>query len=163
MIEQYTEIEGVLINDTEFKQQIILWQMHVSNLFRNNLRSMFSAKQKNVLEKSVKHSLKLDRLSNLERISFEFYRYGIFLAYGVGRGYIHTSGGVIRGMRNSKSKKARSSKTNGKYKPITGAIKRKPVDWFDNTVGENQDKFADIVANYYGDTFLVNTSTSRIK
>lgn len=72
-------------------------------------------------------------------VAFKFVRYGVFVAYGVGNGYIRFNGRVVRGSHNP----------NRHVSP--GPIRRRPVDWLDKNVEQQMQGLADIAAEYYGD------------
>lgn len=72
-------------------------------------------------------------------VAFKFLRYGVFVAYGVGNGYIRQGGRVVRG----------SHDPNRIVTP--GPIRRRPVDWLDNNIEQQIQELADIAADYYGD------------
>ena len=74
-----------------------------------------------------------------QSVAFKFLRYGVFVAYGVGNGYIHQGGAVVRGSRIP----GRNVKT--------GPIRRRPVDWLDTNIDKNLNELADIAGDYYGD------------
>lgn len=72
-------------------------------------------------------------------VAFKFVRYGVFVAYGVGNGYIRFNGRVVRGSHNP-----------NRHVP-PGPIRRRPVDWLDKNVEQQMQGLADIAAEYYGD------------
>lgn len=74
-----------------------------------------------------------------QSVAFKFLRYGVFVAYGVGNGYIHRSGTVVRG-----------SRIPGRN-VTAGSIRRRPVDWLDTNIDKNLNELADIAGDYYGD------------
>ena len=74
-----------------------------------------------------------------QSVAFKFLRYGVFVAYGVGNGYIHRSGTVVRG-----------SRIPGRN-VTAGPIRRRPVDWLDTNIDKNLNELADIAGDYYGD------------
>ncbi|MFZ4411992.1 MAG: hypothetical protein ACOYOV_02830 [Bacteroidales bacterium] len=164
MREQYTTIDGVIINDAEFQTRAARWANYSRTRFMNNIKNKMSAKQSGVLLKSVKYSF-LKRGGMIERASFSFHQYGIDMAYGVGKGYIHTSFGVVRGMRTDRHRKTKGKKDKGLFSLVGGsAINRKAVDWFDAELPSMVSKFADLISEYYGDKFLINEDTvTRLK
>ncbi|MEI6697316.1 MAG: hypothetical protein WCO13_14775, partial [Bacteroidota bacterium] len=85
---------------------------------------------------------------------------GIFMAYGVGKGYVHTPLGVIRGMRSNAYTKTKGRKDKGLFTPMgNGLINRKPVDWFDSDIPAAVESFANLITEYYGDKYLINNDT----
>lgn len=97
-------------------------------------------------------------------ISFKFMRYGVFVAYGVGRGYAVINGVVVRGHRLKEgsaaasllSSRGYSKKELAKTKIFdgNGLIKRHPVDWLDMNIRHEITYLADIAGDYYGDKSL---------
>ena len=72
-------------------------------------------------------------------VALKFVRYGVFVAYGVGNGYIRLNGRVVRGSHNP-----------NRHVP-PGPIRRRSVDWLDKNVEQQMQGLADIAAEYYGD------------
>jgi len=164
MIEQFTEIDGVLINDAQFLFRSARWAGDAKTTFKANIRSMMSSGQSGILAASITSSL-TKRGGMIERASFRFHQYGIDMAYGVGKGYIHTPFGVVRGMRTDRHRKTKGKKDKGVFTMVSGgAINRKPIDWFDAELPEIVETFADLIAEYYGDKYLINNdAVTRLK
>ena len=156
--EQYTEINGEMIDDKSFEMDAELWSRGVASEMKANIDSMMPH-QKYSLRNSVKPKL-IKKAGYIENVSFGFWRSGIFQAYGVGRGYIHTEMGVIRGHKSSLSKEKHSANKFhfSSYGVQSMDIKRKPNDWFDTVVSDRIDSLADLVASYYGDRFVLAAS-----
>lgn len=91
---------------------------------------------------------------------FRILRYGVYVAYGVGRGWIRQNGKVVRGSRVKKysemwyqmRKKGYTSAEISKH-AVGGSTGegRKPVDWFDAVLIKKIGQLADLAADYYGD------------
>lgn len=77
-------------------------------------------------------------------IRYSFERHGVFLHYGVGRGYVRNGDTVSRGVRTGKKD----------FVVKNGSINRKPVDWFDVEIKAGISGLADIAQEYYGDMAL---------
>ena len=99
-----------------------------TQVYSGNLRSRL---------KSAVNASRDDGLAHA--VAFKFLRYGVFVAYGVGNGYIRLNGKVVRG----------SHDPNRHVPP--GPIHRRPIDWLDKNVDNNIQDLADIAADYYGD------------
>ena len=96
-------------------------------------------------------------------IGFSFIRSGIWLAYGVGRGWVMQNGQLVQGSRVKKGgqlymnlkKKGYSGKDMRKYvvrdKNRINAKPRTPVDWLDHVIKNNMQEVADINGEYFGD------------
>ncbi len=157
--EQTIELDGKIINEGEFNQRTMQWTMDVRSIFKANIKGKMSAKQTGELLSSVKSRISKSG-GMLNRIGFDFHRYGVFMAYGVGRGYVHTPGGVIRGMRSDAHRKSKGREGKGQFSLYgSGPLRRKPVDWFDSELPENVEKLADLIMEYYGDMYLINKDT----
>ena len=113
------------------------------------------------LEKKLKVSVKESRRDSNHYIGLNFRRYGVFVDYGVGCGWIRQGGTVVRGSRVKKgsdlekqlrskgySKKDISSYVVGGSSSGEG---RKPVDWFDSVLLSHMEELAAIAQEYYGD------------
>jgi hypothetical protein len=164
MIEQKTTIDGVVIDDAKFLLRSARWASNSKNIFKSNINSMMSAKQTGVLAASVSSSLKR-KGGMIERASFGFHQYGIDMAYGVGKGYIHMPFGVVRGARTDRHRKTKGKKDKGIFTMVGGgAINRKPIDWFDSELPAIVETFADLISEYYGDKYLINNdAVNRLK
>lgn len=79
----------------------------------------------------------------INRIRYRFSRHGVFVHYGVGRGYIRSGNSVIRGSHNPKA-----------IVNVRTGFNRKPVDWFDGPLKNKFPQLADITQEYYGDKAL---------
>ena len=115
------------------------------------------------LEKKLKVSVKESRRDSNHYIGFNFRSYGVFVAYGVGRGWTRQGESVVRGSRVKKGsdleKQLRSkgySKKDISSYVVAGKRKgsryeRKPVDWFDSVLLSHMEELATIAQEYYGD------------
>lgn len=116
-----------------------------------------------------------DKQSPAYKVAFRFLRYGVFRAYGVGRGYIAVNGTVVRGGHTTTLQQVRDrrlriianraadglTKTQLRRSKIGDvddkrAIKRKPLDWIDGHLNGSVGQLADTVQVYYGDAALRN-------
>lgn len=119
-----------------------------------------------------------DKQSPAYKVAFRFLRYGVFRAYGVGRGYIAVNGTVVRGGHTTTLQQVRDrrlriianraadglTKTQLRRSKIGDvddirAIKRKPLDWIDGHLNGSVGQLADAVQAYYGDAALRNMLT----
>ena len=87
-------------------------------------------------------------------------KYGVFVHYGVGRGWIRQGGTLVRGSRVKKGsvleaqlkQRGYNSKDIKKYVvPASGGKGRHPVDWFDSVLRAEIQELADIAGEFYGD------------
>ena len=159
---QVTEIDGKLINEGEFNEKAQAWAIKLKRNFKSNIKSG-AKNSRGILEKSITSSLS-KRQGVLNRISFGFYRYGVFVAYGVGRGYIHTSAGVVRGRRTEQYHKKHRQDKSMFVAYGSGAVKREPIDFFNSELDKNIDELADLITEYYGDKYiLADNALARLK
>lgn len=115
----------------------------------------------------------VDKLSSDEpayKVKFQFDRYGVFRAYGAGRGYVVLNGKVVRGYRLRSlhdMKERRFSVMAERYRNggfsasqlkrmklfdmDNEVIRRSPLNWIDMHVDESIDTLAEAVQEYYGD------------
>ena len=120
---------------------------------------------------SIAESSLLDSLIHVERVgskfknirglAFRFDPYGVFVHYGVGRGYVRENGIVKRGFRavsnsiiyNKLYNDGYSTADLRKKKYVTSSqeIKRNPVDFIDRYIDENIDALAKLAQDFYGD------------
>jgi len=118
-----------------------------------------------------------DQLSKIEpfyKVKFSFMRYGVFRAYGAGRGYVIINGVPVRGYR-VRSYKEIDAKTYGidasemlkrgysrtdvnKAKKVKmddlRRVARTPLDWLDGHINANIGNLADTAQQFYGDDAL---------
>ena len=160
MAEQYTEINGVLIDDKEFQTEVDFWAYAVTKEMKAEIVSLMPH-QSHALANSVKPRI-IKKGGNIQNVSIGFYRSGIFQAYGVGKYLIHTKAGVIRGRKHeyakTKTKLNKFSAGFASYNPGAGALNRKPKDWFDTLISNRVGILSDLVSSYYGDVFILAAS-----
>lgn len=128
-----------IMSANEFNQRVKDWGETVrsrslgtlvaeTNVYSGELRSRLKSATNTACDDGLAHA-----------VAFKFLRYGVFVAYGVGNGYIRQGGRVVRG----------SHDPNRNVKP--GPIRRRPVDWLDCNIEQQIQGLADIAADYYGD------------
>ena len=114
--------------------------------------------------KNIKVQVRDNRKTGGHWIGFKFPKYGVFVHYGVGRGWVRQGGTVVRGNRVKKGselwyqmkKRGYSTKELSKTSipvasnPSKGKA-RKPLDWFDKVLKAHINELADIAADFYGD------------
>ena len=115
------------------------------------------------IRESDYHSFTLSFFNKEEKayvgLGFRFPRYGAFVEYGAGRGYVVKDGVVYRGFTDYTDKELRglrvSKYTLQRRKHIVGMnVKRKPLPWLDPQIVGNIDDLADVAGEYYGDRAL---------
>ncbi len=108
------------------------------------------------------------------KVKFGFDRYGVFRAYGVGRGWVRVNGVLVRGFRARSDREIRTKAYNtftaeltrkgysmreiNTYKFVSreaGTNKvRTPLDWLDGHINARINELADHVQEYYGDVAM---------
>ena len=145
------------MTEQEFEQQLSAWAQAARAEMRNRLGGHYiPGKLKNLLKFKVGES----RKTSSHYVGFNFRRYGVFVAYGVGRGWIRQGGTVVRGSRVKKGSALEKHLLSKGYTKkdvrdyvISGSSSnpRKPVDWFDSVLLDKVDELSAIAAEFYGD------------
>lgn len=105
-----------------------------------------------------------DDLGVTKWISFRFNRSGVFLAYGVGRGWVREGGFVVRGSRTHEGdaiwqhlrQNGYSNKDIRSYVVRVPEEKkrqntRNPLDWLDKAILDNIEEVANVNGDFFGD------------
>lgn len=113
------------------------------------------------LQKKIKYEVKESQTESIHYVGFNFKKYGVFVHYGVGRGWVRQGNTVVRGSRVKKGsefeaqlKKKGYSRKDIKTYVVEGSgsgHERKPVDWFDSVIKSHMDELATIAQEYYGE------------
>ena len=117
----------------EFNAAVNRWAKGVEAKAKGKL-SVSTSTYSGDLLRGFRSALKFSREGFEARsVSFKFSRQGVFIAYGVGRGWNRLKDGSVQvTAKNSK-------------KPRT------PKDWLDSVIEEGIQDLGDIVGEYYGD------------
>lgn len=119
-------------------------------------------------------SYKDDGVDVAYKVKFGFDRYGVFRAYGVGRGWVRVGGVLTRGYRVRSYQEienkiwtgeARRLLKKGMAKQELNSLKRiikedgrvdvrTPLDWLDQHINHRINELADHVQEYYGDAAM---------
>jgi hypothetical protein len=135
-----TDTTPNLIDTKSFNNQVRGWTVKVRSRMKNNAPSsdrVSGDKLKNALSYKLIHAAKEPEV---DRIKFQFPRHGVFVHYGVGRGYARVGNSVVKVSRTGESAR--------------GGIKRTPKDWFDVEIRSGLRDLAIIAQEYYGDWAL---------
>lgn len=134
-----TEYNALQMTAEEFNERVRAWGETVRSRSLGTLVAETQTYSGN-LRSRLKAATDMDRGDGLAHaVAFKFMRYGVFVAYGVGNGYIRQGGSVVRGSHNQNRHVA------------SGPIRRRPVDWLDRNIEEQMGGLADIAGDYYGD------------
>lgn len=155
-----TKANDILISVAEFNKEVKDWTNSVRRKAYSRLSDATTGEYSGQLKRSFKSSLKF-RNGEAESTGFKFNYYGVFIHYGVGRGYVHLNGVVVRGRSLSKQekghylirgdKKKDISKMKVAFDPSGRPITRYGFDWIDIEIRNNIEKMADIAQEYHGD------------
>lgn len=148
------------MTEQEFKQLLSEWATLARAEMRNKLGSHYVTGD---LKKKLKIRVGESRKTSSYFVGFNFLRYGVFVAYGVGRGWIRQGGTVVRGSRVKKGSALEKQLLSKGYSKkdvrdyvvgATGGTGRKPVDWFDSVLLSRTEELGDIAAEFYGDNSM---------
>ncbi|MBR2155047.1 MAG: hypothetical protein IJ901_10610 [Bacteroidaceae bacterium] len=146
--------EERLMTVDEFNVQVNKWALRVAQRSRQKLRSEThgSGRLANWLSRFVDR----DRQRQAAyKVKFQFERYGVFRAYGAGRGYVVMNGQIVRGFRERPEKGSKKSKKSLWYSDRRdggdGGVRRSKLDWIDAHVEGSIGQLADLCQEYYGD------------
>lgn len=159
-----------LMTDQEFDAYLRNWAMRVqmSAVFKlmNNTHSTGQ------LASSLKEYVDKMRDGIGRHIAFRFPQYGVFRAYGAGRGWVVIGGKPVKGYRVLSQREIREHKTNtlaqkllqrgwkwGEVKKAKIAdtsieARRRALDWIDGEIKKRQDEVADWAVAFFGDKAL---------
>ena len=119
-------------------------------------------------------SMENDGVEVAYKVKFGFDRYGVFRAYGVGRGWVRVNGVLTRGFRARSESEIRNKTYNvfttelsrqgytmrdiNTFKFLsqekgTGKV-RTPLDWLDQHINRRINELADYMQEYYGDVAM---------
>lgn len=145
----------------EYESRLAQWAENAKREMAGIIHSKTHGK--GVLEK-IKVSVKEDSKTTSHYAGFNFKRYGVFVAYGVGRGWIRQNGRVVPGSRVKKGSEMEAQLKKRGYQKreirqyVVGGEgsghSRKPVDWFDSVLLTHIEELGNIAAEYYGDKAL---------
>lgn len=163
--------EEKLMTVEEFNNRVTMWAMRVRQQSRNTLSQTNSSGRLSLtIDKFV------DKLSDHDpayKVKFNFLRYGVFRAFGAGRGYVIVNGVPVRGYRVRSDREikrkifgteagemlkrgytTREINTAKKVNTDDLRVARTALDWIDCHIRAGVDSLADLVQNFYGDEAL---------
>lgn len=154
-----------LLSVEEFNALVRKWSQQVKMSSSGTLSSNTHASGK--LLQSLQDFVDTnDKTKAAYKVKFRFERYGVFRAYGVGRGYVRYNGVVKRGYRlktvldyaswekvvkRSLQQGMKSKEINALKEYTEGNIRRTPLDWIDHHIESNINTLASSVQEFYGD------------
>ena len=150
----------------QLNKEVGAWSRKTTNQLKSNIRRLTSTSTEDVKDKAKRTSLlqslgvRMQRTyGEIDRITFQFHRHGIFLQHGVGRGYSRVNKVVVRGKKVKIGKNKNDSRTD--FKSISGIIQRRPKDWLTTTMNKNFEELSDQIGENYADR-SVNAAAMRI-
>ncbi len=153
--------DSILASIEEYNKDIKKWAYQVRGKLATNIRNS-TTEGNGVLAAKVRSKLHKD-LGEIDSVSYQFPRHGVFFQKGVGRGHVMSGGMVVRGLKDGKTIRY-LAKDHGKVsKPLNpNHVTRTPQDWFNSTLDNELPKLADIVADHKADEAVVNANGMKI-
>lgn len=162
-----------LMTVEEFNLQVNKWSLQIALAAKATLRDKTHGTG-NLANYVTRFVDKTSNDSPAYKVKFQFDRYGVFRAYGAGRGYVILNGQIVRGRRvrsyNEIRKKIWNTEASAmfergystteinkekKYDLGDGnIIRRSRLDWIDQHIQNNIQHLADVCQEYYGDDAL---------
>lgn len=160
-----------LMSVEEFNNRVTLWAMRIKRQAKGTLQQTHSSGRL-----ALHIDQFVDKLSDHDpayKVKFNFLRYGVFRAYGAGRGYVIVNGVPVRGYRVRSDSEIRKKVFNPEAgemlkrgyttRQVNTAkrvntddlrVARKALDWIDCHIRAGMDDLADLVQEFYGDEAL---------
>ncbi len=172
-----------LMTVEEFNLQVNKWSLQISLAAKNTLRGATHGSG-NLANRVSRFVDKNSNEAPAYKVKFQFDRYGVFRAYGAGRGYVVRDGQIVRGQRvrsvrdiqmkrysplaSRMLKKGYSNKevnTAKIYDDGNRPIMRTKLDWIDIHIDSKIERLADLCQEYYGDDAVkqILTHLDKIK
>lgn len=154
-------VEPEEIGLEEYNKRVTEWGSKLGNKIRASIRSLTS-KGKGDLVKSLRLKAK-KWYGEVDLLTYQFDRHGVFVHKGVGRGYHMEGGRVVRGDKPGKVLTALT--VNQKLHQVvlkSARVNRKPAEWFNPVVAENIEGLANLIAEMDADR-MVNATKMMIK
>jgi len=139
-----------LVDTEKFNTDVRFWS--ITTRTRMVRRAPDSRSEKPFSEKllGTEYFVNMNRDGEASNVKFLFPRHGVFVHYGVGRGWIRVGNNIMRG--NLTASARRSKRKNRNVNLFSGPGKgRKAVDWFDIEIKHGIGQLADIAQEYFGD------------
>ena len=139
-----------LVNMEKFNTDVENWTVSTRNgMIRRAPVGLKSEQNEDKLIRT-RSFVNLNREGEASNVKFLIPRHGVFVHYGVGRGWIRKGNTVVRGSLTASAR--RSKRKNRRVNLMTGGGEgRKPIDWFDIEIKQGINQLANIAQEYYGD------------
>lgn len=145
------------MNKSEYDIKILQWATNAKTQMASILQSKTHAS--GYLQKHLEEHIYEEEHGG-RKIAFAFPRYGVFVHYGVGRGWVRHGGSVVRGSRVKKNTdlwhqlRKRGYTTKEMTSTVMASNKvrgRHPLNWLDKVIMARINNLADMAAEYAGD------------
>lgn len=138
------------VNTEKFNTDVENWTVSTRNgMIRRAPIGWGSARDDEKLI-GTKSFVNLNREGEASNVNFLIPRHGVFVHYGVGRGWIRQGNTIVRGSLTASAKRSKRKNRMVHLLPV-GGEGRKPVDWFDIEIRQGINQLANIAQEYYGD------------
>jgi len=154
------EVEPRLMTVEEFNAKVSEWGKRVKQESHGALSALTKVYSGNLRGK-LKDRLATGRDDGIAKwVGFRFEKYGVFVAYGVGRGWMRQGGSVIRARRVKEgTEEYEHHKKRGYAKKdirnvrvaMDGGKGRKPKDWLDGVIERHVEELAGLAGEFFGD------------
>lgn len=139
-----------LVNTEKFNTDIEHWTVSTRNRMIRRAPVGFKSARNEEKLIGTRSFVNLNRDGEASNVKFLIPRHGVFVHYGVGRGWIRQGNSIVRGSLTASAK--RSKRRNRRVTLLTsGGEGRKPIDWFDIEIKQGINQLANIAQKYYGD------------
>lgn len=161
-----------LMTVEEFNLQVNKWSLQIALAAKATLRDKTHGIG-NLANYVTRFVDKTSNDSPAYKVKFQFDRYGVFRAYGAGRGYVILNGQIVRGYRVrsvrdiqlkrysslasrmlQKGYSRQEVNTAKIYGEGNSQILRTKLDWIDIHIDSRVERLADLCQEYYGDDAL---------
>ncbi len=161
-----------LMTVEEFNLQVNKWSLQIALAAKATLRDKTHGTG-NLANYVTRFVDKTSNDSPAYKVKFQFDRYGVFRAYGAGRGYVILNGQIVRGYRVrsvrdiqlkrysslasrmlQKGYSRQEVNTAKIYGEGNSQILRTKLDWIDIHIDSRVERLADLCQEYYGDDAL---------
>lgn len=151
-------VEPRKISQEEYNKKIANWGSKTGGIIKLQIRSLTS-KGKGDLVRSLRMKTR-KYYGEIERVTYQFIRHGVFWHKGVGRGYFMEGGTVMRGYKPGAVLKARALNSNrqASSRVLSGGKKRKPVEWFNPTLDTRVPALANMITEMRADQIVRATN-----
>jgi hypothetical protein len=158
-----------LMTVEEFNLQVNKWSLQITLAAKATLRDKTHGTG-NLANYVTRFVDKTSNDSPAYKVKFQFDRYGVFRAYGAGRGYVILNGQIVRGYRVrsvrdiqlkrysslasrmlQKGYSRQEVNTAKIYGEGNSQILRTKLDWIDIHIDSRVERLADLCQEYYGD------------